>query len=313
MIYAADIGYSYFKGIGNGKRVFYPSVLGEIRTQLLGQDGYLQVETDDGAWFIGDGAIEQSLNLIRGGQDKDWAKTPMYRALLLAGISEVVSPATHEVAIDLASGLPVADFSMRDEVVGLLTGTHLVKRPGRRNLEITIRNALFVPQALAAFDGNLDNGQTLVVLDIGGRNINYSTFTGKRAIATQCGSTESGMLNIVEQIARQIKTKTGRDLKTHQAIEAMKTHQVRAYGRVCDVGDIVTGELEMFVNSVHTLVSSRWGDTSAVDIMLIAGGGALMVGEQIARNYLQARIVDDPQWANVNGYLRYGRLKFGTQ
>lgn len=312
MIYAADIGHSYFKGIGNGKRVFFPSVLGEIRAQLVGQDGYLQIETDDGAWFIGDGAIEQSLNLIRG-QDKSWLKTPMYRALLLAGISEVVSPATYEVTIDLVSGLPVADFSMRDEVSALLSGSHLVRRPGRRNLEITIRNILFVPQALAAFDGNLNDGKTLVVLDIGGRNINYSTLTGKRAIATQCGSTEAGMLNIVEQIARQIKNKTGRDLKTHQAIEAMKTGRTRAYGQECDVSDIVTAELEMFVDSVHTLVSSKWGDTSAVDILLIAGGGALMVGERVARRYPQARIVDDPQWANANGYLRYGRLKFGTQ
>ncbi len=311
MIYAVDVGHSYLKGIGNGKRVFFPSVLGEVRAQLMGQNGYLQLETADGAWFVGEGAIEQSLNLIRG-QDRDWLKTPMYRALLLAGISETISASTHEVTIDLVSGLPVADFSMREDVAGLIRGTHMVKRPGRRSLEITIRNVLFIPQALAVFDGNLPEGETLVVLDIGGRNINFSTFTGKRAVAAQCGSTETGMLNIVEQMARRVKDRTGRDLKTHQAIEVMKTGQARFRGQPYDVSDIVKDELAMFIDAIHTLISSRWGDTGAIDTLLVAGGGALAVGNEICRRYPQARVIDDPQWANVNGYLRYGRMKFGA-
>jgi hypothetical protein len=65
MIIAIDVGYSHTKGATDGRRTIFPSVWGEVQQahldlDLATRDGYLQVETDDGTWFIGEAAIEQS-------------------------------------------------------------------------------------------------------------------------------------------------------------------------------------------------------------------------------------------------------------
>ncbi len=95
MIFAIDIGYSHTKGASDGRRTLFPSVWGEVQQSHLDLDlatrnGYMQVETGDGTWFVGDAAIEQS-GLQSRRQDRNWIATPEYRALVLAAITELTN------------------------------------------------------------------------------------------------------------------------------------------------------------------------------------------------------------------------------
>lgn len=327
MIFAIDIGYSHTKGATDGRRTLFPSTWGEVQQShvdldLASRNDYLQVETDDGVWFVGEAAIEQS-GLQSRRQDRGWIETPEYRALLLTAITELT--ASTGISIQLITGLPVAYFADRASLVGCLRAAHQVRRAGRRRAQrIEISDVVILPQGLAAVlsealdeRGKIRPGPvaegTVGLLDIGGHTINVATFKQLKEIARQTSSIDAGMWNPLVEIGKRINSAfPGQELRGHDVIEAVQRGVVHHYGEERDISGIARDVLKPFARKIVDEASQIWGSAARLDVLLIAGGGAEVVGSTLEAEYPHARVVANPQWANCEGYLKFGRRHFET-
>jgi plasmid segregation protein ParM len=326
MIFAIDIGYSHTKGASDGRRTLFPSVWGEVQQSHLDLDlatrnGYLQIETGDGTWFVGDAAIEQS-GLQSRRQDRNWILTPEYRALVLAAITELTNASG--IALRMVTGLPVGYFGDRARVIEQLKGIHQVRRAGRRHAQrIDISDVVVLPQGLAAVLSEAldDHGKvkpgpvaegTVGLIDIGGHTVNVATFTELREVARQTASIDAGMWGPIVEIGKRINNAfPGQELRGHDVVEAVKRGTIRHYGEERDISGIARDVLKPFARKIVDEASQVWGSAARLDVLLIAGGGAEVVGATLEAEYPHARVVGNPQWANAEGYLKFGRRHFG--
>lgn len=322
MIIAVDVGYSHVKAAMDRRRAIFSSVLGEVQQAHLDLDlsernGYIEIETDAGRWFVGDAAIEQS-GLKTRRQDRRWIETPEYMGLLLAAITEL-SRATG-ITIELVTGLPVAYFADRGTLKTRLTEkVHNVKRSGRRGQRIEIAKVIILPQGLAAVlsealteQGKIRPGPVaegmVGLVDVGGHTVNVATFVELREIARQTASIDAGMWGPLTEISKRVNAAfPGQELRGHEIADAIKRGTIRHYGEERDISGIAQDVLRPFARQILAEASQIWGNAARLDVLLIAGGGAEIVGPALLAEYPHARIVANPQWANVEGYLRFAR------
>jgi len=58
-------------------------------------------------------------------------------------------------------------------------------------------------------------------------------------------------------------------------------------------------------DAVSRHVLSAWRDLAdSLELTLLAGGGALLLGEALARAFPNARLAEEPVFANALGYLK---------
>lgn len=326
MLVAIDVGYSHTKVATDGRRAIFPSVLGEVQRAhadlegLTGGGEYMQIETDAGAWFVGDAAIEQS-GLQTRRQDRNWITSPEYLALVLTALTEVATGTS--ATIELVTGLPVSYYADRKALADALEGVHRAKRAGRRTAQrFDISKVLVLPQGLAALlsEAMTDQGKvrpgpiatgTVGLLDIGGHTVNVATFKELKEIARQTASFDGGVWGPLADIGKRINgAYPGLELRGHAVIDVVKAGVVRRFGVDQDIMGITREVLKPFARSILSEASQVWGNAAQLDLLLIAGGGAEIVGGTLMGEYPHAQVVTNPQWANVEGYLKFGRRHF---
>lgn len=312
MKFSADMGHGYSKFFDGTELKKLTTVLGEPQGDLVGSNDREEIETEEGHWYVGDTALRQSITRITG-RDERWAFSPEYRAMLLYGISEYVSPATDSLVVDLILSLPIADYRRnRPALTKLLKRTHLVKRPGRRNLMVTIRNIIFLPQGFAPAKSYLSLDRTVATLDLGSRNINYGTFEGNRLIDNKTDSRESGATEILLDIGKRIEERTHREFTIPQIVDILQIKTARASNRDYDVSDIIEDRLGYFFRFIESIISNIWGNVSAVDNLICFGGGIILAGDRLMAKYPdQVVVLDKPQFATVIAQYNYLKRKLG--
>jgi hypothetical protein len=312
MKFSGEIGHGYSKFYDGTELKKLTTILGEPQGDLIGSNDREEIQTDEGHWYVGDTALQQSITKITG-RDEGWAFTPEYRAILLFGLSEYVSPSTDSVVVDLILSLPISDYRRnRPNLTKLLKKTHLVKRPGRRNLLVTIRNLIFLPQGFAPAKKFLALDRTVATLDLGSRNINYATFEGNRLIDNKTDSRESGATEILLDIGKQIEERTHREFTIPQIVEILNTKIARASNRDWDVSDIIDDRLSYYFRYIESVISNIWGNVAAIDNLICFGGGIILAGERLQAKYPdQVVILDNPQFAAVLAQYDYLKHKLG--
>lgn len=326
MLAAVDVGYSHTKGATDGRREIFPSVLGEVQQahlelDLAERNGYIQIETEHGAWLVGDAALEQSGTRTRR-QDRRWIETPEYEALLLASIAQLTGATG--VTVELVTGLPVSYFPDRGRLTETLKGVHTVKLAGRkRRQRLDIAQVVILPQGLAAVlsealdeRGKIRPGPVaegaVGLVDVGGVTVNIATFRELREIARQTVSIDAGAWGPLAEIGKRINAAyPGQELRGHEVAEAVRSGAIRHFGEARDVSGIAEDVLRPFARQILAEATQVWGSAARLDILLVAGGGAELVGPALAAEFPHVRVLDNPQWANVKGYLRFGRRHFG--
>ena len=94
------------------------------------------------------------------------------------------------------------------------------------------------------------------------------------------------------------------ELRDHQVIESIVARQVRYYGQPVDLGPVVDAALEPMANQVIAQATQLWNGGASLDAVLVAGGGALLLGPRIKAHFRHARVVNDPVFANAEGYWK---------
>lgn len=329
MLVAIDVGYSHTKAAADGKQepIIFPSCLGEVQKahlelNLAERNGYIQIKTDEGHWLVGDGAIRQSGMRTRR-QDRGWIKTPEYKALFLSAITELTK--STNVCVEVTTGLPIGYYADRQILKDRLMGVHQVRRAGRKAAQrIEIADIVVLPQAMAAvFSEALDDKGRVIpgpisagmagLLDIGGHTVGLATFKELEEIAKQTASIDAGLWGPLGDIGKAINAQyPGLALEDFDVVEAVRKGFLHYYGKRRNIEALTEIPLKAFARRILAEATKTWGNLARLDVLLIAGGGASIVGPAFQAEYPHTRIVDQPQWANCRGYLRYGRRHYGV-
>lgn len=306
MIYSADLGFCYFKGLGpDNQQVIFPSVVGEIPPSQsdLFSNGDFSITLNGNSWLLGDSALRQSL-LVDDQQSRDWVLSPQWRAMLLAGISQVTKAS--KVDIEIVTGLPFGDYKQyKDGLRDSLLGPHKIKRESRHSQVINIVGVKVLTQNFAPLFTHLpslDIDAAIGVLNIGSKTVELATVQlnkGGRpeAIRTQCQTIATGTRTLIPSIRSAFAVSQPGVKYTDYDIDKMLP--------------AMSNNLESFNLTLKSLISRNWADNmvypfSKLTHFIVTGGGASLVGVELRkwleREKVGPEVILGGQWDIARGY-----------
>jgi len=315
-----DIGYSSVKApVGADRLVSFPSVVGtpdRARFAVDNPDGHLVLELPGGgSWFVGEGAVAQSRFVDRR-EDRGWISSEAYHRLMLAGFTELTAATWCELAV--VTGLPVTFYTAdKDALRDRFLGQHRVAREGRRAQTFQVIECRVIPQPFGALLAEALNDQGKIVnqdlatgavgvIDIGGKTTNLLSVNRLAEIGRETASINLGAWEVARMVREHLADYCpGLELRDHQVIDAIVKRRVKYFGSTVDLGRVIDPALEPMADQVIGQATQLWNGAAGLDVMLVAGGGALLLAPYLHRAFQHLRVVDNPVFANALGYWRF--------
>jgi plasmid segregation protein ParM len=310
-----DLGYSAVKVVAGQRRKTFPSVVGtpDIGRFSLGEQEECIVLAAPPHVLVGRGAMAQS-RFVNRREDRAWIESAEYYHLFLAALTEITSATAADLL--LVTGLPVAFYGDREGLGNRLLGTHKVTREGWHAQTFRVAECRVMPQPFGALlaealdDGGRIADQDLAtgpvgVIDVGGKTTNLLSVRRLAEIGRQTESVSMGAWEIVRAVRTYLADRCpSLELRDHQVIDAIVARQVRYYGEPVDLAPVVDAVLEPMVSQVIAQATQLRNGGAGLDAILVAGGGALLLGPRIKAQFRHARISADPVFANALGYCK---------
>jgi len=319
-----DLGYGYCKAASPIGESIFASAIGTPDTGRFGLNlnGTRQLVVDGNTWLVGEEAVEQSRFLQRR-EDRRWIESDEYHTLLIAALDAAINGNGGEHQVLLVTGLPLAYYDDKDSLQNRLLGRFTVQRKGSSPRHVRIRECRVVPQPFGSLfslafneQGQIVDGALLDsvvgIIDIGSKTTNILATSKARELLKASSSVNSGGWDIVRSIRTELEqTFQDLDMRDHQVAQAIVDRHAKYYGRVVDLGTIIDDVVQPFAEQVAATASQLWNRGATMDTILIAGGGAHLVGQTLKQHFsrhVDVRIVPEPQMANVRGYYRYAQF-----
>ena len=311
-----DIGYSAVKAKTTTRQITFPSVVGtpdRARFSLNGATDDIILNLPDGTWLVGQGAVEQSRFAPRR-EDRAWIEGDEYHRLILAAFTELTTATACDLVV--VTGLPVAFYGDKERLQEAFTGTHRATREGRRSQVFRVSECRVIPQPFGALltealddRGRIANSRlatgTVGVIDVGGKTTNLLSVSRLSEIAKETASVNVGAWDAMRAIRDYLaQVCPNLELSDHQVMAAIIARQIPYYGQPVDLAPVVDATLKPMAEQVIAQATQLWNGGAGLDAVLVAGGGALLLGERVGRHFPHAQVVADPVFANVTGYWK---------
>jgi len=221
-------------------------------------------------------------------------------------------------------GLPVSDFfdpqGKRNDSLISLKEENLLQKVVKVNVDedecVNIKQVKILSQAVAAyidaaFDWEMneiiDPASPTVIVDIGGRTTDVALILdGHQIDMSRSGTENIGVLDVHGNLERLIKNripKITRKINPETLDRGARDHRMKFFGQITDVKDLVQEAVAMSTGQLSRAIDKLVGSAEDVDHILFVGGGASLFAG-MAKNWPQARVVEDPEFANVRGMLK---------
>ncbi len=315
-----DDGYAVTKlALPNGRVLGVPSCarVGRSKVTWMRQARPLifEYETDRSVYSVGDVIAEST-------RFDGYAVSGLNRAI----VQHALQCADLEGAdISAVSGLPVSAFyrntgSRRQGAIDAKRESLLMQvlpKNGAMSAEIVEHRV--IPEALAAWydhvigesNGNAALDQRLVnvpiaVIDIGGRTTDIVVVRDQGVVHGSSGSCRLGILDAVATFADTLEEQFDLpSLDARVASQAFRCGSVQLFGRKYDVSSIVLDAIHELVEGLHARVRGQLGNAAELDRVLLVGGGAVVLAEQIGDWFPNQVLAPEPAFANARGMLKY--------
>jgi len=330
---AVDVGYVDVKALASsGERITFPSVIAPEEEDLALDDALrarrshqrVMIEkpgSSQEAWLFGRAA------LIAPGAVRPWAEEASsregYDVLVMAALASLIRVATLEtVDVDLVLGLPLGVYGVqREKLRESLKGREaFVNVNDRVPMRLRIASVLVLPQAIGAYYAAVLNpdGSMRVdlvkrptgVIDVGGRTTDYFVMQrdegGLRPVKALSGSLDTGTIGVYEALRRRAQAATGHMIDNLRVEAALRDQDgiLLDMGREVDLKPWLQEEARAAARQIANELRVAWGKHLAgLGSVLLAGGGALLMGEYLKPLHPALSVVDDPVYANAAGFL----------
>lgn len=318
-----DIGYSNVKTVygdagGRPKSAVIPA--GAAPAQYTSEtmiskedDPTKSMVTVNGKQWVAGVPLNQIEGWVRDVHDS-YPATDTYYALFLSAISSL-----GRGNIDhLVTGLPVfhyRDEEMQESLVNRLKGDHV----GLDGKSFHIEEVSVVPQPVGAYmdlastfdDQELIEEGRILVIDPGYFSVDWITMEGMQARMSSSGTSLKAMSKLIESAVKMIEENHGSGVSVLTIENALRAGKSRIlhYGNRVDITQYLEkAAMENAGFALTALKSSTRENTSAVDIVLLTGGGANLYRSAAEEAFPRSRIItpDEPVTSNANGFWFLG-------
>ena len=277
------------------------------------------VEVNGKKFFVGVTAQLQGQAENFSGQSRNWIETDQHDALLVAAwhraqrILEANNMADTET-ISLVLGLPASYYDEQREPLRKRAQSLITKLLApNQNLRVFIESQSRAPLLCVAFDaygsetGRAGDDESWGVIEIGHYTSDF-TFHDRGQEVDGAASSASGAHLVYDRIGASFKA-AGYLSDTDTITGAIKTRKIKSFGKEIDVTDMVLPAIQEFSSYIQEEVATRFGEKAQrMDGLIVAGGGAYMVGADIKASYPNAIVPNNPRFAVAEGYSRFGLL-----
>lgn len=317
-IIGLDVGRSAVKAVafaqGESYHLTFPSIVSPaigISDETTARRAAIEtVEIEGKQFFTGDTARLQGSPGANAGLSNDWINTPEYQALVASTMKRFE-----------AMGVPGLDKPLL--VIG--TPANLFSSQQARLKEVTERvvkaEMRVLPQPMGAYcDFYLDekglpirshitdaSGRTKswAVIEVGHFTTDFLLMLEGQYVERGAGTCE-GLNFAAEHLVRILD---GRGIHSNliECETAIRTKSILQFGQEIDISE----EVEKAVSHVAQKINAKADSLLSMDVrklhgVILAGGGAPLLYEEIKKKWSHCILVDNPRMSVANGFGRYG-------
>ena len=324
-VLGSDLGFVQLKAVGaklkvdgDNWKIICPSLSKRRSEVIMGDlqdsEGYLITTQELGSWNVG---TKGSFNFE--------AERLMHEDIVkLYAILGLYHAETGSAVIDmLVSGLPVDEYkqeSIRTDFASRLKGNFNFGFNSDQCF-IQVKQSLVLPQSAGAFfDFVLDDkgeernvelaSEDILVLDIGGKSTD-GCIMEEGAFSQDSFTIWQGVYKAQAELRKLIAHSSLRYVATHKEIDnALRTGNIKLSGKQEDVRDYVIKAVDTTFPTIRDELTLHIADFRKFSAIIMSGGGANVYGDHI-EDFTKIPCIsqDDAEWANANGYRKYGLLK----
>lgn len=262
-------------------------------------------------WFVGKTAILHTLGHVPDGLRDDWIETAEHKALLKAGYERAIHAAGAANAVAVALGLPSRLHSRQHA---------RLREIAALTLQIDQENITVLPQPMAAYfdavataegkprTGKAEVGTNVVVIDIGYYTTDFGA-TGDGGWAERGSQSMQGISSAAESLRRML-AEEGMEISVRDCDAVLRSRSVKYDGKVRDVSEQVSIALASYADTIAERAMQLFEpDLHKADNLIVVGGGAGLVAEDLHRRWPHAQIPDDPRFAVASGLFKFGLME----
>ena len=333
-IVGIDVGFGFTKAYNGTDSVIFKSIIGEAAdiefNSLLGEESAssnLHVTLNDKTYFLGNYAeLQSSIRDFTLEQDKFINDFVKILAVTAAGMC-----CSGNEPLNVVSGLPVA-FLKRDtgRFKEAVTGTHdlIFHKENGEDVykKVTIDKIHMIPQPIGSifnliFDdtGNFADKklamQKIGVVDIGFKTTDFSIFDHLKYIQRGSSTMETGISKCFSVIANKLRQESNIDIELFRMFKFVSSGSIKIKGKEYNISNLKKRVYNHTASAISRDLSRLWEDDWDMDSIILSGGGSNEIGEYLAPK-IEGNIIPipktvDARFNNVQGYLKFGRYKWG--
>lgn len=329
MLFGVDLGYRRVKAVASSgaRRAFSSAVAlapdleldGTAARAALGGAGgeRMTVAVDGRAYYVGESAhgVRGAAFPAEGRKLQDTLEV----VRLMAALGAVSNGRVRRARI--VTGLPVREHDAQHEALAELIRRDWAFGFCGSERRVEVEAVEVVPQGAGVYFDYLlsDRGrlarrdayaETIMVVDVGGRTTDIVTMREGDYLRDQTDGVEIGVRNIQEHVGRYLARELGETYGPAALEGAVRQGWIRHYGERYDLQDAIAEIVPEAWAPIFTRLAELVETWGAIDRMLLAGGGALLIAPHLEAMLQRMRIevVPEPEFGNARGYLKYGLL-----
>lgn len=317
MILAAnDIGYGGLKGIilntetGKKVEIEIPSIASHVDVSTIELDNSFsrakkvhRVKHEGEYYEVGD---ESSGNISKVMHD-DYLNSSSWKIFFKALLRSY-----GETKIDfMVSGLPVSQFkALKSEMESVMTGQHQIGD----DFSVMVERVAIIPQPLGAMATLINQKpefkkKNFLLLDPGHHTFDWLVIK-KGAIEWESSdSHHEGVDQIINKVISYIKTEKNVKV-SHKEIDAALrdgSNSIDFFNEVLDLKSYIQKAVKIQLSSSIDALKNTLSDEHSIQNIVLAGGGASLYHEEIAKAFPKHEILvlEQSSMANARGYIRF--------
>lgn len=295
-------------------------VMEELQAKIGG------VEAADGMYVMEDGKVWAvfrhwgEFRRTRRLLNADYPTSPQYRALVKGVFAEI---GVRDESVVLVLGTPVSESGTGAKIIQRFTGEQEITAANSVHVERT----LVLPQPAGAFyqamadriiptDPSSSDGRPWLIIDVGTYSLDYLLVgRGYRIQAEASWSSNYASRVLIQRLAQLCSQNGDRIDGTTLECEFLRSYATRTDSHAVGVArQYLHREAQALAETIHSeITAALLSCGTAVQQVLITGGGATLIGEQLKNLFEHDRatvhIVNDPIMANARGFLMYGLMR----
>ena len=333
-IVGIDVGFGFTKAFNGTNSVIFKSVLGDSTDiqfrSSLGADqdaSNLHVTLDNKSYFIGSYAeLQSNVKEFTLDQDKLLENFVKVLAITAAGVC-----CGDNDSLNVVSGLPVG-FLKRDykQFANLITGRHEITFHNENKQNVTrkihINKVHMIPQPVGSIFNLImdDKGKIkdqdlskkkIGVVDIGFKTTDLSIFDRLQYVERGSTTLDTGISKCFSVITNKLRQESGVNIELYRMFRFIESDLVKIRGKEYNISNlkkrVFTHAAEAIANDVNQLWENDWD----MDTIILSGGGSMelapFIQPHIHGNVMPILRGVDSRLNNVQGYLKFGRYKWG--